>query len=131
MSMSDPLADMFSRIMNGQAAGKKEISLPSSKVKVSVCKVLKDEGYIEDYSVASEASKSVLAITLKYFKGAPVIEYLTRVSKPSRRIYKGSGEIPSVIGGLGIAIVSTSKGVMTDRSARESGHGGEVLCLVS
>jgi small subunit ribosomal protein S8 len=131
MSMSDPLADMFCRIMNGQAAGKREITLPSSKLKVAVCEVLKGEGYIEDYSVRDETAKAALSITLKYFKGTPVIEHLTRVSKPSRRIYKAAGEIPKVIGGLGIAIVSTSKGVVTDKTARELGHGGEVLCLVS
>jgi small subunit ribosomal protein S8 len=131
MSMSDPLADMFCRIMNGQAAGKKGISLPSSKAKVAVCKVLKDEGYIEDYSVTADGKKAVLSISLKYFKGTPVIEYLTRVSKPGRRTYKSSDEIPKVLAGLGIAIVSTPKGVMTDKSAREQGHGGEVLCLVS
>ncbi len=131
MSMSDPLADMFSRVMNGQAAGKKDITLPSSKAKVAVCKVLKDEGYIEDYRVAQSDNRTQLMISLKYYKGVPVIEYLTRVSKPGRRIYKAKDELPSVLGGLGVAIVSTSKGVMTDKNAREQGHGGEVLCLVS
>lgn len=131
MSMSDPLADMFSRIMNGQAAGKKDVTLPSSKVKVAICKVLKEEGYIEDYQVVQTPGKTDLTISLKYFKGVPVIEYLSRVSKPGRRIYKPKEDLPSVLGGLGVAIVSTSKGVMTDKNAREQGHGGEVLCLVS
>jgi small subunit ribosomal protein S8 len=131
MSMSDPLADMFSRIMNGQAAGKKDITLPSSKAKVAVCKVLKEEGYVEDYRVVQDGTKTQLAISLKYYRGVPVIEYLTRVSKPGRRIYKSKEDLPTVLGGLGVAIVSTSKGVMTDKNAREQGHGGEVLCLVS
>lgn len=131
MSMSDPLADLFSRIMNGQAAGKKDITLPSSKVKAAVCKVLKDEGYIENFVVNQNGNKTELFVSLKYFKGVPVIEYLQRVSKPGRRIYKAKDELPTVLGGLGVAIVSTSKGVMTDRNAREQGQGGEVLCTVS
>jgi len=131
MSMSDPLADMFSRIMNGQAAGKTELTLPGSSLKASVCKVLRDEGYIGDYALVKEGNKSILNINLKYYKGLPVIEYLSRVSKPGRRIYRGSQELPKVLGGLGVAIVTTSKGVMTDRAAREQGYGGEVLCVVS
>jgi small subunit ribosomal protein S8 len=131
MSMSDPLADMFSRIMNGQAAGKTELTLPGSNLKASVCKVLHDEGYIDGYSLIKEGNKSVLNISLKYYKGQPVIEHLSRVSKPGRRIYRGSQEVPKVLGGLGVAIVTTSKGVMTDRTAREQGFGGEVLCVVS
>ena len=131
MSMTDPLADMFCRIMNGQTAGKNEVSLPSSNVKVSVCRVLKDEGYIDDYSVASSESKAELTVKLKYYKGTPVIDYLKRVSKPGCRVYKSKDELPTVLAGLGVAIVSTPKGVMTDRQAREQGQGGEVLCLVS
>ena len=131
MSMTDPLADMFTRIINGQAAGKKEVVLPASKVKFAVSQVLKDEGYIEDAKLVDENGKSRLMITLKYFRGVPVISQLKRVSKPSRRIYKAKEEIPVVLGGLGVAIVTTSKGVMTDKQAREQGHGGEVLCLVS
>lgn len=131
MSMTDPLADMFTRIMNGQAAGKKEVTLPSSTAKVAVCKVLKEEGYIEDYRVSAKERKADLTIALKYYKGVPVIEYFKRVSKPGRRIYKSKDQLPTVLGGLGIAIVSTPKGLMTDKNAREHGHGGEVLCLVS
>jgi len=131
MSMTDPLADMFTRIMNGQAAGKKEVILPSSTAKVAVCKVLKDEGYIEDFRVAENRNKAELTVSLKYYQGVPVIEYLKRVSKPGRRIYKSKDQLPTVLGGLGIAIISTSQGVMTDKNARERGHGGEVLCLVS
>lgn len=129
--MTDPLADMFTRIINGQAAGKKEVTLPASKVKFAVSQVLKDEGYIEDTKLVDEEGKSRLVISLKYFKGVPVISQLKRVSKPSRRIYKAKEDIPTVLGGLGVAIVTTSKGVMTDKQAREQGHGGEVLCLVS
>jgi small subunit ribosomal protein S8 len=131
MSMTDPLADMFTRIINGQAAGKKEVILPASKIKVAVSHVLKEEGYIEDAKIVDDAGKSRLIISLKYFKGVPVISQLKRVSKPSRRIYRAKESIPTVLGGLGVAIVSTSKGVMTDKQAREQGHGGEVLCLVS
>lgn len=131
MSMSDPLADMFTRLLNGQKAGKKQVSLPSSKLKKSVCEVLKSEGYIEAYTVTEVEGKPVLEISLKYYKGVPVIDTLKRVSKPGKRIYKASDEIPSVMGGLGVAIVSTSKGLMSDKAAREQGQGGEVLCLVS
>lgn len=131
MSMTDPLADMFTRILNGQSAGKKEVILPASKLKFAVSKVLKEEGYIEDSKLVEADSKSQLVISLKYFKGVPVIAQLQRVSKPGRRIYRAKDEIPTVLGGLGISIVTTSKGVMTDKSAREQGHGGEVLCLVS
>lgn len=129
--MSDPLADMFTRLLNGQKAGKKQVSLPSSKLKKSVCEVLKSEGYIEAYTVTEVEGKPVLEISLKYYKGVPVIDTLKRVSKPGKRIYKASDEIPSVMGGLGVAIVSTSKGLMSDKAAREQGQGGEVLCLVS
>jgi len=131
MSMTDPLADMFTRIINGQAAGKREVTLPASKVKLAVSQVLKEEGYIEDSKQVDVDGKSQLVISLKYFKGVPVISQLQRVSKPGRRIYKTKDEIPRVLGGLGISIVTTSKGVMTDKRAREQGHGGEVLCLVS
>lgn len=131
MCMTDPLADMFTRITNGQKAGKKEVVMPASKVKFAVSQVLKDEGYIEDTKLVTLEGKSQIVISLKYYKGVPVIAKLQRVSKPSRRIYKSKDEIPAVMGGLGISIVTTSKGVMTDKSAREQGHGGEVLCLVS
>jgi small subunit ribosomal protein S8 len=131
MSMTDPIADFLTRIRNGQASGKTEISVPSSKVKLAIAKVLKEEGYIEDFSVTSPDGKPTLVVQLKYYQGRPVIDRLERVSRPGLRVYKGKDELPSVLGGLGIAIVSTSKGVMTDRQARASGHGGEVLCIVS
>jgi small subunit ribosomal protein S8 len=128
--MSDPIADMLTRIRNGQSATKKSIKLPSSKVKVSIAKVLKEEGYITDFSVETIGSHSEMTIELKYYKGVPVIENIDRVSKPSLRIYKSKDELPKVLGGLGIAIVSTSNGVMTDKAARAIGHGGEVICTV-
>ncbi len=131
MSMSDPIADMLTRIRNGQHAEKAQVSMPASKQKAAIAKVLKDEGYILDYSVADEDGKPTLTITLKYFEGRPVIEKVRRVSRPGLRIYKNKHELPKVDGGLGIAIVSTSKGVMTDRQARAVGEGGEVLCTVS
>jgi len=132
MSITDPLADLLTRVRNGQAANKVHVQMPSSKLKVSVCKVLKQEGYIEDYSVSqAENNKQILDIALKYYQGAPVIESIQRVSKPGRRVYKGSEDLPSVLGGFGVAIISTSKGLMTDKEAREGGHGGEVLCTVS
>lgn len=129
MSMQDPLADMLTRIRNAQQVGKAIVAMPSSKLKVSVAKVLKDEGYVAGYEVNGE-SKAELTIELKYFDGKPVIAELDRVSRPGLRNYAGKGELPTVRGGLGIAIVSTSKGVMTDRAAREAGVGGEVLCTV-
>ncbi|MBP1152940.1 30S ribosomal protein S8 [Methylocaldum gracile] len=129
--MTDPLADMIIRIRNGQAAGKNEVVMPSSNVKIAVCRVLKDEGYITDYQVSQDAGKASLCVQLKYYKGQPVIEQFERVSKPGRRIYRSKDKLPLILGGLGTAIVSTSKGVMTDKDAREGGHGGEVLCLVS
>ncbi len=131
MSMQDPIADMLTRIRNGAAAAKKEVSMPTSKVKVAIAQVLKDEGYITDFAVDQESSKPALTVTLKYFQGKPVIASIKRVSRPGLRIYRGSGELPKVDGGLGIAIVSTSKGVMTDRAARAAHEGGEILCLVS
>jgi small subunit ribosomal protein S8 len=130
MSMNDPIADMLTRIRNAQGAEKVSVSMPSSKLKVSIAQVLKDEGYIEDYAVRGE-TKPQLDIGLKYYAGHPVIEKIERVSRPGLRIYKGSGDIPRVMNGLGIAIVSTSRGVMTDRKARASGVGGEVLCIVA
>lgn len=130
MSMTDPIADMLTRIRNGQAAGKKVVKLPSSKLKVAIVKVLKDEGYITDYKTETKGSHTEMAIELKYYNGAPVIEKVKRVSRPGLRIYKSKDELPKVLGGLGIAIVSTSSGVMTDRAARAIGHGGEVICTV-
>jgi len=129
MSMQDPLSDMLTRIRNAQMVGKSTVVMPSSKLKVSVASVLKDEGYVADFSV-SEDAKPQLTITLKYFEGKPVIAELDRVSRPGLRNYAGKDALPSVRGGLGIAIVSTSKGVMTDRAARAAGVGGEVLCTV-
>lgn len=132
MSMQDPIADMLTRIRNGQGAKMAAVSMPSAKLKVAVAKVLKDEGYIADFAVSeAEAGKPTLTVTLKYYQGRPVIAEIKRVSKPGLRIYKGKGELPKIMGGLGIAIVSTSKGVMTDRAARAAGHGGEVLAYVS
>lgn len=130
MSMTDPIADMLTRIRNGQSAGKESVVLPSSKVKVAIAKVLKEEGYIIDFKTEVKGSHSQLTIVLKYYNGKPVIEEVKRVSKPGLRIYKSKEELPKVLGGLGIAIVSTSKGVMTDRAARAMGHGGEVICTV-
>ena len=130
MSMSDPIADMLTRIRNGQSVGKTSVSMPSSKFKVSIAELMKAEGYINDYSV-SEGPKPTLTIELKYFQGEPVIDLLKRASKPGLRLYKGSNELPRVRGGLGIAIVSTSKGLMTDRAARSAGHGGEVIAYVA
>lgn len=130
MSMSDPIADMLTRIRNAQAMEKASVSMPSSKVKVSIAKVLKEEGYIEDYAVKGDV-KPELHIQLKYYAGRPVIEKIERVSTPGLRIYRGSQELPKVMNGLGVAIVSTSRGVMTDHKARAQGVGGEVLCLVA
>lgn len=131
MSMSDPIADMLTRIRNAQMVEKAVVSMPSSKVKVAIAKVLQDEGYIDGYSVRSEAGKAELELQLKYYAGRPVIERIERVSKPGLRIYKGADDLPSVMNGLGVAIVSTSSGVMTDRHARAKGVGGEVLCVVA
>lgn len=130
MSMTDPVADMLTRIRNGQSAGKKTVKQPSSKLKVSIANVLKEEGYITDYTVETNGSHAEMTIVLKYYKGNPVIENIKRVSRPGLRIYKSKDELPKVLGGLGIAVVSTSNGVMTDRAARAIGHGGEVLCTV-
>ncbi len=131
MSMSDPIADMLTRIRNGQAVGKKAISMPSSMKKEAIAKVLKDEGYIIDFSMSKEGAKGILNIELKYFQGKPVIEMIQRVSRPGLRIYKGAKDLPKVRAGLGIAIISTSKGLMTDRAARVAGHGGEILAYVA
>ena len=131
MSMSDPIADMLTRIRNAQASEKVVVSMPASKLKAAIAKVLKDEGYIDDFKTTQDGTKSQLEIALKYYAGRPVIEKIERVSRPGLRIYKGTKDIPQVMNGLGIAIVSTSKGVMTDRKARATGLGGEVLCIVA
>ena len=131
MSMSDPIADLLTRIRNAQMVAKSTVSVPSSKVKVAIAQVLKDEGYIDGFQVKSEGGKSELEIALKYYAGRPVIERIERVSRPGLRIYKGRHDIPQVMNGLGVAIVTTPKGVMTDRKARQAGIGGEVLCYVA
>ena len=132
MSMSDPISDMLTRIRNAQLAEKATVAMPSSKLKVAIADVLKDEGYVDGFSVIKgEGGKATLEISLKYYGGRPVIEKIQRISRPGLRIYKGSNDIPKVMNGLGIAIVSTSKGLMTDRKARANGIGGEVLCVVA
>ena len=131
MSMTDPIADMLTRIRNGQKARKVSVPMPASKVKEAVAKVLQDEGYIIGFSTDGEGTKKELTIELKYFEGVPVIETIQRASKPGLRIYRGKEDLPKVLGGLGVTIVSTSAGVMSDRQAREKGIGGEVLCVVS
>ena len=129
--MTDPIADMLTRIRNGQRAGKISVSMPASRLKQSIAQVLKEEGYIADFQVSDDENKKVMSIDLKYHRGQPVIENLERISRPGLRIYKANDELPKVQGGLGVAIVSTSKGVMSDRAARAAGEGGEVLCYVS
>lgn len=129
--MTDPIADLLTRIRNGQAANKVEVSMPSSKLKCAIANVLKEEGYISDFSTSDEDGKAILTVTLKYHNGTPVIEMIKRSSRPGLRLYKGKDEIPSIQNGLGVAIVSTSKGVMSDRQARAAGEGGEILCVVS
>ncbi|MFO1272535.1 MAG: 30S ribosomal protein S8 [Rubrivivax sp.] len=131
MSMSDPIADMLTRIRNAQSVEKAAVSMPSSKLKVAIAQVLKDEGYIDGFQVRSESGKTELEIALKYYAGRPVIERIERVSRPGLRVYKGRDAIPHVMNGLGVAIVTTPKGVMTDRKARQTGVGGEVLCYVA
>ena len=131
MSMTDPIADMLTRIRNAQMADKSAVIMPSSKLKVAIAQVLKDEGYIDDFVVRPKGSIQELDIALKYYAGHPVIERIERVSRPGLRVYKGSNSLPKVMNGLGIAIVSTPKGVMTDRRARASNVGGEVLCIVA
>jgi small subunit ribosomal protein S8 len=131
MSMSDPIADMLTRIRNAQSVEKAVVTMPSSKLKVAIAKVLKAEGYIDDFKVNNETGKAELQIALKYYAGRPVIERIERVSRPGLRVYKGRDSIPQVMNGLGVAIVTTPKGVMTDRMARQTGVGGEVLCYVA
>ena len=131
MSMSDPIADLLTRIRNAQSVNKTTVAMPSSKLKVAIARVLKEEGYIEDFAVADEGGKPELRIELKYYAGRPVIERIERVSRPGLRIYRGKSEIPTVMNGLGVAIVSTPQGVMTDRKARATGTGGEILCYVA
>lgn len=131
MSMSDPIADMLTRIRNGQQRGKITIVMPSSKQKVAIANLLKEEGYIADAQVEANGAKAELVIKLKYFRGKPVIEFVKRVSRPGLRIYRGHNELPKVWGGLGVVIVSTSQGLMTDRAARQSGNGGEIIAYVA
>lgn len=132
MSMTDPIADMLTRIRNGQNVLLESVSMPSSTLKEAIAAVLKDEGYISDFSVEKgDNNKAELTVTLKYFEGSPVIEKIQKISKPGLRIYRGKNDLPTVMGGLGVAIVSTSEGVMSDRSARAKGFGGEVLCVVA
>ena len=131
MSMSDPIADMLTRIRNAQSVAKAAVTMPSSKLKVAIAQVLKDEGYIDSFAVRANEGKAELDIALKYYAGRPVIERIERVSRPGLRIYKGRDAIPQVMNGLGVAIVTTPKGVMTDRKARQNGVGGEVLCYVA
>jgi small subunit ribosomal protein S8 len=129
--MTDPIADLLTRIRNAQQARKQEVSMASSKVKTAIAAVLKDEGYVADFRVDNDSGKSLLTIALKYFEGKPVIDRLERVSRPGLRIYRGKDELPKVLGGMGTVIVSTPKGVMTDKQARSIGQGGEVLCIVA
>ena len=131
MSINDPIGDFLTRIRNGQQARKKTITSPSSTVRVNIAAVLKDEGYIADYVVASEGKKKIITVTLKYYQGKPVIERLERISTPSLRVYKNRSEVPKVLGGLGVAILTTPQGVLSDKKARAAGIGGEVLCIVS
>jgi small subunit ribosomal protein S8 len=131
MSMHDPIADMLTRIRNAQLVGHAEVTMPASRLKASIAKVLKDEGYIDDFATRDSGPKKELAIALKYYAGRPVIERIERVSKPGLRVYRGRDDIPRVMNGLGVAILSTSRGVMTDRKARADGVGGEVLCIVA
>ncbi|MGA9853959.1 MAG: 30S ribosomal protein S8 [Gammaproteobacteria bacterium] len=131
MSMTDPIADMFTRIRNAQLVGRTDVSMPASNIKCEIARVLKDEGYIEEFARREQDGKSELLVTLKYHQGRPVIDHIRRISRPGLRVYKRKDEMPSVLGGLGIAIISTPKGVMSDRAARAAGQGGEVLCFVS
>lgn len=132
MSMTDPIADMLTRIRNAQAAAKAQVVMPSSKLKVAIAQVLREEGYITDFAAAPNPKGHLeLTLTLKYFEGRPVIERIDRVSRPGRRVFRGKDELPKVMNGLGVAIVSTPKGLMSDRAARAAGHGGEVLCIVA
>ncbi len=130
MSMTDPIADLLTRVRNAQSAGKATVTMPASKVKLAIAEVLKSEGYVGDISTDEEDGKPVMTVELRYFEGRGVIDKIKRISRPGLRIYRSAGDLPKVDGGLGVAIVSTSKGVMTDREARAAGHGGEVLCTV-
>lgn len=131
MSMSDPIADMFTRIRNAQRVDKQTVAMPSSKIKVAIAAVLKDEGYIDGFQIKGEEGKPQLEVQLKYYAGRPVIERIERVSRPGLRVYRGKGDIPTVMNGLGVTIISTPQGVMTDRKARATGTGGEILCYVA
>ncbi len=131
MSMQDPISDMLTRIRNGLAAGKVRVAMPTSKKKLAIAEVLKGEGYIKDFTVEAVEGKQELFVVLKYFEGKPVIDRLERVSRPGLRIYRSKDDLPSVLGGLGVAIISTSHGLMTDRAARAAGYGGEVVCYVA
>jgi small subunit ribosomal protein S8 len=131
MSMTDPIADLLTRIRNGQSSGKTQVSMAGSTLKTAIVKVLKDEGYVADFRVEQNGAKPTLVVDLKYFEGRPVIDRLERVSRPGLRIYRGKDELPKVLGGMGTVIVSTPKGVMSDRQARSIGQGGEVLCIVA
>ena len=131
MSMTDPISDLLTRIRNGQTARKPEVSMASSKLKTAIARVLKEEGYVADFRLDSEGQKTTLTIGLKYYDGRPVIDRIERVSRPGLRIYRGKDELPKVLGGMGTVIVSTPKGVMTDKQARANGQGGEVLCIVA
>lgn len=131
MSMTDPIADMFSRIRNGQLVGREQVNMPASGIKCEIARVLKEEGYIENFARREQDGKAELVVTLKYYNGRPVIAHVRRISRPGLRVYKRKHELPKVLGGFGIAIVSTPKGVMSDRAARAAGQGGEVICYVS
>lgn len=130
MSMTDPISDMLTRIRNALGANKPDVSMSASKAREAIAKLLKDEGYINDYAIVRMGAKANLNITLKYYQGKPVIQRIKRASSPGLRVYRGKDELPKIMGGLGIAVISTSAGLMTDRAARKSGHGGEVLCYV-
>jgi small subunit ribosomal protein S8 len=131
MSINDPIGDFLTRIRNGQMARKKTITSPSSTVRVDIAAVLKDEGYIADYAVATEGKKKTMTVTLKYFQGKPVIERIDRISTPSLRVYKGRDAVPKILGGLGVCILTTPQGVLSDKKARAAGIGGEIICVVS
>ena len=131
MSMTDPIADLLTRIRNGQTARQNEVSMASSKLKTAIVRVLKEEGYVEDFRLETAGPKQTLTVGLKYYEGRPVIDRLERISRPGLRIYRGKDELPKILGGMGTVIVSTPKGVMTDRQARSIGQGGEVLCIVA
>ncbi|MCF6280700.1 MAG: 30S ribosomal protein S8 [Candidatus Polarisedimenticolaceae bacterium] len=131
MSMSDPIADMLTRIRNGQTSNKAQVCCPASKAKLAIANVLKDEGYVSDISIEDEGAKPVMVISLRYFEGKPVIELIKRVSRPGLRVYKGRNDLPTVRNGLGVAIISTSRGVMSDRAARAAGQGGEIVAFVA